>query len=261
MTEPVTEPAAAPVTEPVAVTRGRWWPIAVLTSRGNVRQPMVYFTLAAMPASYFLVFSLLAGGALGRHAFLGAAVAFAVTGGVVSLPQTVVLYRMRRLHDMMVASPIRPLTYVAGLAVSRLLYVAPPLLAVLAAFGLFGDISPWRLAAMAPLVVVAWAFGCALGFAISRRWDNPAYISAVANMVGYLLVLLPPVYYPMSLLPEAAWLTVSLIPTAAIAELMRWSAGISETAGPLTAVQAASVLLWLAGCLWYASRDARWREP
>lgn len=249
------------MSEAVVATRGRWWPIAVLTSRGNIRQPMVYVTLAAMPASYFLVFSLLAGGSLGRHAFLGAAVAFAVTGGVVSLPQTVVLYRMRRLHDMIVASPIRPLTYVAGLAVSRLLYVAPPLVVVIAAFGLFGDVAPWRVAAMVPFVVVGWAFGCALGFAIARRWDNPAYISAVANMVGYLLVLLPPVYYPMSLLPEPAWLPTSLIPTAAIADLMRWSAGISETAGPLTAVQVLSVAVSLVVCLWYASRDGRWREP
>lgn len=240
---------------------GQWWPIAVLTSRGNVRQPMVYLTLAAMPASYFLVFSMLAGKSMGVHAFLGAALAFAVTGGVVSLPQTVVLYRMRRLHDMIVASPIRPLTYVAGLAVSRLLYVAPPLSVSLVAFGLFGGVSPWRVLALVPIVAGAWAFSCALGFALSRRWDNPAYISAVANMVGYLLVLLPPVYYPLWIIPRGLWLPVSLIPTAAMADLMRWVAGLAEPPVWLAAVQVSSIVAALVACLWYACRDTRWREP
>lgn len=249
------------LTEPALRRGGRWWPIAVLTSRGNVRQPMVYLTLAAMPASYFLVFSMLAGRSLGRHAFLGAAVAFAITGGIVSLPQTVVLYRMRRLHDMIVASPVRPVTYIAGLAVSRLLYVAPPLVVVLVAFALFGGVSGWQVLATLPFIAVAWAFGCALGFVISRRWDNPAYISAVANMVGYLLVLLPPVYYPMWLLPEAARLPMSLVPTAAVADLMRWAAGMAQTTTLLIVVQVVSVTVALVLCVWYASRDARWSEP
>jgi len=160
------------------------WALAVLTSRANVRQPMVYVTMGALPASYFIVISLLAGSDLGMHAFLGAMVSYAVTGGVVSLPQTVVAYRMRRLHEMLVTSPMKPLTYVLGLAVSRILYVAPPLLVVFAIFTVVADVAIWRVVLLVPLVAVAWTIGSVLGFSIAKQWDNPAYISAVANMIG-----------------------------------------------------------------------------
>lgn len=245
----------------VPVSRGRAWPIALLTSRANVRQPIVYLTLAGMPISYFIVFSLIAGSTLSRQAFIGAAIAYSINGGVVSLPQTVVVYRMRQLHDMIIASPIRPATYLTGLALSRLLYVGPPLVVVLVALSLFGEMPLWRVLMVVPFVAVAWMFGCALGFAVSRRWDNPAYISSIANMVGYLLVLLPPVYYPMSLLPQGLRLPISLVPTAAIAELTRWGTGLDQPSGALVAFDMAVSLVAVVGCAWYAASDRRWREP
>jgi ABC-2 type transport system permease protein len=240
--------------------RPRIWPIAVFTSRGNVRQPMVYVTLAAMPASYFLVFTLLDGETFGRQALIGAGIAFAVTGGVVSLPQTVVLYRMRRLHDMIVASPIRMRTYLAGLALSRLLYVAPPLGVVIVAFAIFGHVAPWRIALLLPFVAAAWLFGSSIGFSISRRWDNPAYISAISNMIGYLLVLLPPVYYPLSLLPAGARLPLSLIPTAGLAEMARWATGIASPSAITIVADAAVTVILIIASLIYAVSDSRWRE-
>lgn len=231
----------------------------MLTSRANVRQPMVYFTLAAMPLSFFLVFTLIAGRSLGQHAFLGAAVAYSVTAGIVSLPQTVVQYRIRQLHDMIVASPIRPVNYLLGLAVSRLLYIAPPLVVILTVFAWFSEVPPWRVLATLPWLALAWLFGCVVGFAISRRWDNPANISSISNMAGYLIVLLPPVYYPLSLLPDAARVPASFIPTATLAEMMRWSVGLSESAPGLMAADVAVTLALIAACIWYTSRDSRWR--
>lgn len=245
----------------VRPARGRVWPIAVLASRANIRQPMVYLTLAAMPLSYFLVFTMVAGRELGQHAFIGAAIAFTVTGGVVSLPQTVVLYRMRKIHHMVVASPIKPLTYFLGLSVSRLVYIAPPVLVVLTVFAFLGDRPLWRIVALLPALLLAWMFGCSVGFAISRRWDNPAYIASTANMIGYLLVLLPPVYYPMAMLPEWLQMPISVIPTASLAELMRAMAGLSDPSLMGWIGYSAVVLAVIGACVWYTSGDERWREP
>lgn len=241
--------------------RGRPWPLAVLTSRANVRQPMVYATMAALPASYFIILTLLAGAALGQHAILGAMVSYGVTGGVVSLPQTVVSYRTRRLHDMIVASPVRPLAYVIGLALSRLVYVAPPLVVVFVIFTLVSDVAWWRVVLLLPVIALAWFVGSVLGFVVARTSDNPASVSAIANMIGYLLVLLPPVYYPLALLP--AWLqdVVLIVPTANIAQLLRLMAGLAEARPMIVIMQAVLLAATVVFCAWYASRDGRWREP
>lgn len=255
----------APPLEPVANAGsragGHAWPLAVLTSRANVRQPMVYVTMAALPASYFVILTLLAGASLGQHAILGAMVSYGVTGGVVSLPQTVVTYRMRRLHDMIVASPVRPLTYVLGLALSRLVYVAPPLVVVSTIFVFVSDVVWWRIPLLLPLIALAWFVGSVLGFVVARSWDNPTSVSAIANMIGYLLVLLPPVYYPLSLLP--GWLQegVLLVPTANIAQLLRLVAGLAHAPVMVVVAQVGLLTATVGFCAWFASRDSRWREP
>jgi len=203
------------------------------------------------------VISLLAGSDLGTQAFLGAMVSYAVTGGVASLPQTVVAYRMRRLHEMLVTAPMKPLTYVLGLAVSRILYMAPPLVVVFAIFTVIADVAIWRVLL---LVAVAWIIGSVLGFSIAKQWDNPAYISAVANMIGYLLVLLPPVYYQPSILPSEFHTIVLVIPTANIAQLARWITSFADISAMTLAAQGGLLALTVGLLVWFASRDTHWQQ-
>ena len=132
---------------------------------------------------------------------------------------------------------------------------------VLVVFAILGDRPLWRIFALIPALLLAWMFGCAVGFAISRRWDNPAYIASIANMIGYLLVLLPPVYYPMALLPEWLQLPISAVPTASLAELMRATAGLAELSLSAWFGHAAIVVAVIGLCVWYTSGDERWREP
>jgi ABC-2 type transport system permease protein len=236
-------------------------PIALLSGRGSLRQPLVYVALVAFPASYFLVMTLLAGTQLGRHALIGAIVGFAVNAGVVSLPQIVLLYRYRGLHDMIVASPVPRGSYVIGLAASRLIYVAPPLAATLALLAIVtGDtVSPWRLLAVLPLAALCWLVGSLLGFTVVRGLASPSSVSALSNMLGLLLVLLPPVYYPLDLLPGWLHWPALAVPTANCAELMRIVLGQSSAGASELALQVA-VLASICGlAAWVTLGDRHWR--
>lgn len=234
--------------------------LALLMSRGNLRQPLVYVAMAAFPASYFLVLSLLGGVKLGRHALLGALVAFAVNAGIVSLPQLALAYRVRRLQDMFVASPVSPVTYALGMAVSRLVYAAPPLVIVFVLLATVSGISLWHLAAVIPLTLLAWLTGSLLGFAAAARWENPMTVATASNMLGVLLVMLPPVYYPLDLLPPAVrWIALA-IPTANVAELLRLVAGLVTTTPLQLGVQIALLVACLLLCLWMTAVGSRWRE-
>lgn len=234
--------------------------LTLLMSRGSLRQPLVYVAMAASPASYFLVLSLLGGVRLGRHALLGALVAFAVNAGIVSLPQLALFYRARRLQDVFVASPVSPLTYALGMAISRLVYVAPPLLVVYVLLATVSGLSLWHLVAVIPLTLLAWLTGSLLGFATAARWENPMTIATASNMLGVLLVMLPPVYYPLELLPPAVRWVALAIPTANVAELLRVVVGLVTTTPMQLGVQIALLLMCLLLCLWMTALGSRWRE-
>jgi len=152
---------------------------------------------------------------------------------------------------------MKPLTYVLGLAVSRILYMAPPLVVVFAIFTVIADVAIWRVLL---LVAVAWIIGSVLGFSIAKQWDNPAYISAVANMIGYLLVLLPPVYYQPSILPSEFHTIVLVIPTANIAQLARWITSFADISAMTLAAQGGLLALTVGLLVWFASRDTHWQQ-
>jgi ABC-2 type transport system permease protein len=222
---------------------------------------MVYVAMAAFPASYFLVLTLRDGAALGRHALLGAMIGFSVNAGVISLPQVVLTYRARGLQEMFVASPVRPFTYAVGMALSRLIYIAPPLLVMLVLFPVVSGVGAGRALVLAPLLGLSWFTGSLIGFGATRRWDDPAGVAAMANMLGLVLVLLPPVYYPLDLLPAPLTWPVLLVPTANIAELAREVTGLSDVDVLRLGYQAVALAVTIVGCVWFTSRDRHWREP
>lgn len=235
-------------------------PIALLPGRTSLRQPLVYVSMVAFPASFFVVLTLLAGPELGRHALIGAVVAFAVNAGVVSLPQLVLLYRYRGLQDMLVASPASRASYVVGLAASRLIYVAPPMLGTAVLFAIVAGIPLHQLLLILPLALLCWLVGSLIGFALVRTWATPASVSALSNMLGILLVLLPPVYYPLSLLPGWLHWPALLVPTANCAELIRVMLGVSSASPLEVAGQLAVLAVVCVGAVAMALNDRRWRD-
>ncbi len=228
--------------------------VAALLSRGGLRQPMLYVAISAVPASYFVLMWLLGGARLGRHALVGALVAFAINAGVVSLPQTALAVRWRHLDELILASPVSRRQFLTALAVSRLVYIAPPLLVVLVVFVAVNRPAPAAMALVMLCLIVGFTLSCTAGYALAVRWNNPVTISSVANMVGLLTVLLPPVYYPVSLLPPWAGWPVLAVPTASLADLTRAAAGLATPHPGRLAVELVVVVASMTFASWYVYR-------
>lgn len=190
----------------------------------------------------------------------GGLVALALNVGVVSLPQFLVLAKHRRLQDMMVASPVSPLAYMLGFAVSRLLFAVPGLAALLGLLLAVGWLPAGALPAVVVVVLATWLVGSLIGFTVGTYIDNLSAVGSVANLLGFLLMLLPPVLYPLSLLP-GVWQTVALLlPSSSAAYLVRGAAH-AEPLLPGQTVLAVTVLAgYLVGCTLLVALKSRWRE-
>jgi len=202
----------------------------------------------------------LGGQELGRHVFVGWIVALAASGGVGTLPQFVLFYRFIRIQDMFVASPLHPALYFAGVALYALLYALPGWTVLMAIMMGLGVLTSGMIPQVVAALILTWALACAIGFAIATAIKRIAIISAVATLGWLFLGLIPPVYYPVDLIPEGFRWVAWLFPTAHVAQLLRGVLGIADLSPGETLMHwglAAGVTCLL---LVFSTTRSRWRE-
>lgn len=112
--------------------------------------------------------------------------------------------------------------------------------------------------ALPAVVVLGTAAFAALGFALGGAVRAEATL-ALANAVFLVLVVAGGTTFPASALPGPLATFVSLLPSAGLADLLRWSTGAMAAEAGALALDAAIVFAWgIAGAV-VAARTFRWR--
>ena len=125
-----------------------------------------------------------------------------------------------RFQDFCVASPLSAIDYMIGLSLGEITFVVPALavlLALLAVLGLIGLNLPVLLVVM--LSRVGLVVGSGL-FSLNLHTPEQERLSLTA-LVAMLLTVLPPVYYPIELIPQAFRWIAYLVPTTDFSILMQ----------------------------------------
>ena len=162
-----------------------------------------------------------------------------------------------RFQDIVVASPVSPLTYMFGVALSELIFGAPALIIL---FGLIAGqgASAVALAECLGVVVLLWVTTTSLGFFFSAYAPNTQNAFIINGFITTMLSVLPPVYYSLNVLPRYLVPLAEIIPTTEASALFQGSIGlgysVSPASGFLVLLAATVVMLLL------VSFRMRWRE-
>ncbi len=199
--------------------------VVYLTSRWIRRQPL-WLVQDLFIVVGFAILMFVWGGIAGLKNVL---VAWFISGawgmGVNLVAQSIGWDKQGKTMDMFIASPIKPFHYIFGYFLSSLIFLVAdflymlPLVIFLDAWGIVLA----SLIAVAPLLIISNL----VGLSIVMRIKKPTNISAITNPIQMMLIILPPVFYPASVIPETARYFVLLIPTAAGAEIAREISGLS----------------------------------
>lgn len=234
--------------------------VTLMFLRPALRSPMVTLLVSMLPISFILIFQVIGGAELSRHALYGSLIVFATNVGIVSMPQLAVTYRVRSLQDMFVSSPVSPLLYAGGMGLSRLAWVAPGLAILLGILVATGGVGAAELPGVLAVVLVTWFTGIMIGFTVATMVESPYMVGVVANLMGMLFSVLPPVYYPLELIPAAwRWLPM-VLPTTNAAQLVRVAGGLAETTPGMLALHWAILLAFAVACAAFTVSRARWRQ-
>jgi ABC-2 type transport system permease protein len=173
----------------------------------------------------------------------------------------------RNLQQVFVASPVRPVSYVLGMALGELVFSIPALALFLGILRYATGIGPLSLLGLLGAALLTWLMATSLGFMISTFFRRMREIWPIGAVVFSVLSVLPPIFYPMEVIPESVRWVAFLAPSTFAAQLADRVAGLGVPAisgipflsslGFELAGLVGSTLLFGAAALYLA----RWREP
>lgn len=224
--------------------------------------PVVLVNTVLSPLSFLVLIEFVSRGALLGQAIEGGFIMSMFSSGMSLQADLSHLKNDFKLQDMVVSSPTTWKVYLAGMAVSELVYSLPAFIVLGILGGYYLHFSPMGLVTFLAVLVLMFIASIAVGYTFATFSSDIVQSFAFSRLLSTLFSTLPPVYYPISFIPYPFDYLAYLSPTTYAAELAQNAAGFSTTHLSLEA----QVIDWIVliavtlALFLIASTKARWRE-
>jgi len=165
-----------------------------------------------------------------------------------------------KFQSVVVASPVSPFTYMFSVAISELTFAVPALAILLAILAYrtpgAGVVAVFGILAVA---LLTWITTSSIGFFLSTYVLNTRTAFLTVSFISIILSVLPPVFYPMQILPASIrWLS-ELVPTTHASVLIQGFSGLPVDPSQ-TLISWVALPAFTGAFLALALLKARWRE-
>jgi ABC-2 type transport system permease protein len=222
------------------------------------RNPMSLVFTAISPFSLLFVLFVVSGGQYTYFAVAGSLV-MALVGYGLALGQDISFYKTEyKVQDVFVASPVSPLTYMIGLALSELLFGLPALIVLAILVVYFGSV--FSIPLLVATILLIWGAMSALGFFLSSHMLHMRNATQVISFVNVILAVLPPVFYSVDMMPDVLRPLAYAVPTTHASLMLQDIMGISTPADWSLEFGFAIQIAYLLAFITLAKTKALWRE-
>ncbi|MDQ3883104.1 MAG: ABC transporter permease [Thermoproteota archaeon] len=222
------------------------------------RNPMSLVFTAISPFSLLFVLFVISGGQYIHFAVAGSLV-MALVGYGLALGQDISFYKTEyKVQDVFVASPVSPLTYMIGLALSELLFGLPALIVLATLVVYFGSV--FSIPLLLATILLIWGAMSAMGFFLSSHMLHMRNATQVISFVNVILAVLPPVFYSMDVMPDPLRPLAYALPTTHASLMLQQIMGISTPADWSLEFGFAIQIAYLFAFITLAKTKALWRE-
>jgi ABC-2 type transport system permease protein len=224
-------------------------------------QPLYLINLVASPLSFLFFIWIVS---------RGHDLAFGIMGGMIltmlsvgtSLQSDLTHYRHDlKFQDVVVASPVEAPIYVAGMALSELVYSLPGLAVFVVLFVYYGYASFSSALVLTGVLLLVWSFATAFAFTLATYFQDVRETWMFSPIFSLVLTVLPPVYYPLSYLPGWAQFAARFSPTTYAAELVQGAVGLTSYSFSTAVVDWVALIAFTAALFLIAAMKARWKDP
>jgi ABC-2 type transport system permease protein len=224
------------------------------------RNPLSLIFSAISPFSLLFILFIVSEGRYLPLSITGSLV-MALVGYGLSLGQDISFYKNEyKIQDVFVASPVSPITYMVGLAISQILFGLPALL-VLITLATFFLSSSIYIPLLLVTIFLVWGSMSSLGFFLSSHMLHMRNVSQIISFVNVILSIIPPVFYSIERLPIQFQYASYFVPTTHASLIIQSTMGIPTPKEWSIELGLLVQVLYLVGFMFLAKVKALWREP
>ena len=176
------------------------------------RNPLSLIFSAISPFSLLFILFIISEGRYLPLSITGSLV-MALVGYGLSLGQDISFYKTEyKIQDVFVASPVSPITYMIGLAISQILFGLPALLVLITLTTFFLSSSIY-IPLLLVTIFLVWGSMSSMGFFLSSHMLHMRNVSQIISFVNVILSIIPPVFYSIERLPIQLQYASYFVPT------------------------------------------------
>ena len=225
------------------------------------RQPLVIVLLTLFAAIPLFFITLFGGEEMMDIGLVGVIVSSIGFLGITASIQDITWDRYVKLKEMVVAMPVHPLSYAMGLTLAALVFALPGTVTFMALGVYRGIFDVGSILAAIGALILCWLSLSVIGFTIAtyQQKASPNTLGIIANLMAFLFVFLPPVYYSEEMLGTYSWISF-LFPTSNAAAIIRYSTGMVAWDPSAYAMHWLAMFLIVLIFAILVVKKARWRE-
>lgn len=186
-----------------------------------LRSPLSALTFFLTPLSLVFFIYIFAGKNALTYGLIGGLISSMVSSSIIVETDASFVRIVLKIQDMFVASPVSPISYAAGLALSDLIPGLPGVIFFIILLSIIDNLNAIQIILILFSLAITWANISALGFFISTFARDPRDLWVYAPILSVVLGFISPVYYPISFLPQWAQMIAYLSPTTYTGEIIR----------------------------------------
>jgi len=234
------------------------WLNGVVAARRN---PLWLISNLIPPTSFLILMMLYARPDMLLFALVGGLVMTIASNAIGLMGDTVFYKREVKFQDMMVASPMRPVSYMFGLMLSGLFFSIPgiSIFIVLMVYYKILNLGNLLIYLFASLLSLLSLSG--LSFTLATFVKEPRFVWPLSGILSFAISVIPPVYYPSTILPYWVAGISMLIPTSTAAALFHYHSGLIDSLPLPEAILWAILIIETIAFLEISMYRSRWREP
>ncbi|MBI0582726.1 MAG: ABC transporter permease [Methanomassiliicoccus sp.] len=222
--------------------------------------PVILINTLISPLSFLILVVFVTRGELLGFAIVGGMIMTMFQSGMSLQADLSHLKNDFKLQEMVVASPTGPGVYVAGMALSELIYSSPAIFILAVLFALYVPVTALGAVGIAVVLLLMFLTSVSLGFALATVSSDIVQSFAFSRLITTLFSTLAPVYYPLNLIPPPFQYLAYLSPTTYTARLAHSLAGLEQVSPETMMLDWLVVISLTAIFLWIGIRKSRWRE-
>lgn len=224
------------------------------------RSPFSLLNFIVSPVTILFFIYIFAGPSRAVFALGGGLVSVIVGSCIILETEAAFLRLVVKIQDMFVSSPLSPLTYVVGLSIAQLCNGIAGIVLFSVLLGIYAKITALGALEIALASVLTWASISALGFMISTFARDVRDLWVYGPLVNVALAFVPPVFYPLSLIPKTFQFVAYLAPTTYPARIIQGATGLVSLSSTELQLDFTGAIVYTVILVLLAARLAKWRQ-